>query len=717
MSEAFRLSEGPDGVAFLAFDSPGRTVNVLDRAALAELVDLVPRLAARGALKCLVLLSAKPGSFIAGADLDEIAGITEAEEAAAASRYGQQLFAAWETLPCPTVAAVDGTCVGGGTELALASDYIVVSDALATRIGLPEVRLGILPAWGGCTRLPERVGLAAALDLILTGKIVPGRKAFELGLAHAVLPAASFAHALRDFASSVARGQQPHRRRRPGLSSLLLEKNLLGRWLVYRQARRRVLGETRGHYPAPVQALAAVRAGVERSRRAGFAAETKALASLAVSPVCKSLVHVFRLTEAARKRAPAAPAPIRAVGVLGAGVMGGGIAQLIAQEAGVPVRLKDIETEALAAAMAHAGEGFRRLVARRRLSAAAARAKMGLLRASLEESGLAGVDLVIEAIVEKLEVKRSVLGELSRRLSPEAVIATNTSSLSIDAIARDVERPERVVGMHFFNPVHTMPLVEVVAGPRTSPKVVAAVAAFSRELGKTPILVRDGPGFLVNRLLVFSLAEALALLEEGVAIERLDATMRAWGMPLGPIELVDDVGLDVAMHAGRVVEEAFSDRLHLPAWLEMLVAESRLGRKAGRGFYRYADGRRQGPDGAVARRFGPHGRSPAREALLAERLVLPMVNEAARCLEEGVVGSAAEVDLAMILGTGFPPFRGGLCRWADEQGIGGLVERLAELAGEVGPRFAPAPALEAVAAAGGFYASHPEAASPRRATG
>ncbi|MGH9465291.1 MAG: 3-hydroxyacyl-CoA dehydrogenase NAD-binding domain-containing protein, partial [Thermoanaerobaculia bacterium] len=395
-----------------------------------------------------------------------------------------------------------------------------------------------------------------------------------------------------------------------------------------------------------------------------------------------------------------------------AGVMGGGIAQLVAQEAGLPVRLKDLSAEALALGMRHAAELFRRQLERRRLSEPEARSRMALLRPALDDAGLAGVDLLLEAIVEKLEVKQRVLGELSRALPADAMVATNTSSLSIDAIARDVAGPERVVGMHFFNPVHKMPLVEVVAGPRTSPKVVARVSRFSRRLGKTPIVVRDAPGFLVNRLLMFSLAEALTLLEEGVSIEHLDGAMRAWGMPVGPIELTDEVGLDVALNAGRVVASAYSDRLRLPDWLETMVVEGRLGAKAGRGFYRYSAGRRQGPDPTLHGTLGrPRRARRVDRRGIGERLVLPMVNEAARCLAEGVAASAADVDLAMILGTGFPPFRGGLCRWADEEGVDGLRQRLTQLASEVDARFAPSPALDGVVEAGGFYAAYPALAA------
>ncbi len=712
VTEATRLEELPGEIAVLVFDSPGRKVNVFTRDALLEFEARIAELAAHRDCRALLLVSAKPGGFIAGADLDEIAAASDSAAAESASRQGQRLFAAWESLPFPTLAAIDGVCVGGGTELALASDYIAVSDRAELRIGLPEVRLGILPGWGGCTRLPERIGASAALDLILAGRTVSGSRAFALGLADALLPAAAFAHLARDYAERVARREAPHRRRPGGLRARLLDGNPFGRFLVYSRARRQTLAQTRGHYPAPLAALAAVRSGIERGRQAGFEAEARAVGELAVSQVAKNLMQVFRSTEAAKRQVAVEGPEIRAACVLGAGVMGGGIAQLIAQEAALPVRLKDLSQEALALGMRHAAERFAKQVARRRLSQPEARSRMALLRPALDEAGLSRIDLLVEAIVERLEVKQQVLGELSRLVPADAILATNTSSLSIDAIARDVVEPERVVGMHFFNPVHRMPLVEVVAGPRTSTKVVAAVSRFSRQLGKTPVVVRDAPGFLVNRLLMFSLAEALALVEEGVPIDRLDPAMRAWGMPMGPVELADEVGLDVALHAGRVVAAAFPERLRLPPWLEVMVSERRLGTKVGRGFYRYAGGRRRGPDPSVTSIVAPRRRRARLEARdLAERLVLPMVGEAARCLAEGVAASAADVDLAMILGTGFPPFRGGLCRWADQQGVEALRSRMTALAAAAGPHLAPPPALDEVVASGGFYRAHPAVAA------
>lgn len=707
MSEIFRLEVGGDRLATLTFDLPGKKLNVFTRAALAELERTLDELGRRRDIGCLILLSGKEGGFIAGADVEEIARVADPLEAEAGARVGQRLFAAWEALPFPTVAAIRGVCVGGGTELALASTWRVASDRKDTKIGLPEVRLGILPAWGGSNRLPRLIGIPEALEMILTGRNLSGRRALKVGLVDALIPDARFLDHVRDFA--LERRDRPRQEAggRVDLKELLLEKNPLGRKVLFDQARKKTLEQTRGHYPAPLRAIEVVRIGVEDGPRAGFDAEARALADLATSQVSKNLVHVFGLQEGAKKAkgVPGGEArEVRRTAVLGAGAMGGGIAQLIAQEAGIPARMKDVNDEALANGMAHAAGLFERLVKKRRMETAEARRRMALLLPTLDFSGFGGVDLVIEAIVEKLEVKQDVFAELARHVPETAVLASNTSSLSIAAIGARTPNPGRVVGMHFFNPVHKMPLVEVIAHAGSDPVAVNTVFDFTRRLGKIPVLVKDAPGFLVNRLLMFYSLEAYWLLHEGHRIEDLDAAMLDWGMPVGPLALGDDVGLDVALKVAHILGAAFADRLPLPPWIDKVLESGRLGVKNGAGFYRYDGRERKGPDPAVYEllRVRPRVESPDPNAL-AERMVLPMVNEAARCLEEGVVRSAAELDLAMIFATGFPPFRGGLCRWADHEGLPRLVATLERLESAAGERFQPSGALRATAEAGGFY--------------
>jgi len=710
VSSAFRLEVGTDRLATLVFDAPGRKLNIFDATVLGELEGILGELAGRRDIECLVLVSGKPRGFIAGADVSLIEQLTDPAQAAAGSRAGQALFNAWESLPFPTVAAITGLCLGGGTELALASTYRVVADSEEVKIGLPEVRLGILPAWGGTTRLPRLLALPDALDWILTGRNASARKALRQGFADALLPAAGFLGHLRDFARA-HRGKT----RAPGkaaggfdVKELLLERNPLGRRFVLEQARKKTLDQTGGHYPAPLAALDVVRVGLEDGRAAGFAAEARAFGELATSGVSKNLIHVFELSEAAKRMEGVAGGearPVRAAAVLGAGTMGGGIAQLLAHEADVPVVMKDIRPEPLAGGMAHAAALFAGLQKKRRLTGPEARRKMALVHPTLDYAGFQRADVVIEAVVEKLPVKQAVLAEVAEKVPDGAVLASNTSSLPISEIAAGVPRPERVVGMHFFNPVHKMPLVEVVVGSNSGPAAVNTVFELSRRLGKTPVRVKETPGFLVNRLLTFYAVESLWLLEEGYRVEDIDGAMESWGMPMGPIALNDEVGIDIATEVAGVLHAAFGERLPLPSWLGELPAAGYLGKKNGRGLYRY-EGRERGdvdPDAYELLGLEPTIEDPD-PRYLQERMVLRMIDEAARCLEEEVVASAGELDLAMIFGTGFPPFRGGPCRWADAQGLGGILDTMDRFASAVGDRYRPSDALRRTKEEGGFYA-------------
>ncbi|MFP3940444.1 MAG: 3-hydroxyacyl-CoA dehydrogenase NAD-binding domain-containing protein [Thermoanaerobaculia bacterium] len=706
MPSAFHLEVGREGLATLTFDSPDRRVNVFDREVLEELEGVVDELAGRDDVSVLVFISGKEAGFIAGADVNMIAQVTDPLEAEAGVRFGQRVFAAWEELPFPTVAAIRGACMGGGTELALASTYRVASDWDKTRIGLPEIKLGILPAWGGCTRLPRLIGIEAALDIILAGRAVRPKKALRTGLVDALLPDAAFLDLVRDFA--LERKGRKRKRTGPSLDvkTVLLEKNPLGRKVLFDQAEKRTRAKTGGHYPAPLRALEVIRIGIEEGRQAGFNAEARAAAGLATGRTAKSLIHVFQLMEGAKKASPAGAEEareVRELAVLGAGVMGGGIGQLAAAQ-GMPVRMKDIRSDALASGMEHAAGVFRKQVKRRRLTDEEMHRRMALIRSSLDYSGFRRADAVIEAVVEKLPVKQEVFAEVAGHVRDDTVLATNTSALPIDQIAAKTPHPERVLGMHFFNPVDKMPLVEVVVGERSAPWAVATIFELARRLGKTPVVVKDSPGFLVNRLLTFSLGEALWLLDEGHKIEDVDRAMKDWGMPMGPIALTDEVGVEIAVEVAHTLNDAYGDRLPLPPWIDRPVEDGRLGTKTRKGFYRYKKGERTEPDPAAYEllELKPRIEEPD-PARLVDRMVLRMVDEAARCLDEEVVGSPEELDLAMILGTGFPPFRGGICRYADQRGLGPILEVLEGLASEVGERYRPSDALRKVADAGGFY--------------
>jgi 3-hydroxyacyl-CoA dehydrogenase/enoyl-CoA hydratase/3-hydroxybutyryl-CoA epimerase len=712
----FRLTVEPDGLALLVFDTPGEKVNKFSTPVMKELERVLDGLANRSDVKALLLLSAKPGVFIAGADVNEIAKADRNADPEMI-RGGHRTFNKLANLPFPTVAAIDGACVGGGCETALSMDWRLISDSRKAQIGLPEIKLGILPAWGGTTRLPRMIGLANGLDVILAGKVLDGKRAKRIGLVDEVVPQAI----LEDWAKQFARGKfgskkranagsggGPARVRERTLAERLLEGP--GKGIVFSKARQSVLKETKGHYPAPLAALSVVEKGFGRPFAEALELEVEGVGSLIGTPVMRSLMGLFFRMEEVKKEtgvealggegAKAKPRKISRVGVLGAGVMGGGIAQLAADK-GFPTRMKDIKPEALALGYAQAARIWKDMLKKRRMTRAEFAGKMALLGGSLEYTGFEGCDITIEAVLEKMAVKQAVLADWEHVAPSTAIFASNTSTLPINEIAAKAAHPERVVGMHFFNPVHKMPLVEVIYGRKTDPEVTATVFDLAKKMGKTPVVVKDSPGFLVNRILGPYIGEAARLLLEGNSMESIDKAMRAFGMPVGPIELLDDVGIDVAAKAAGTMAAAFPARMPADPALEKLVEAGRLGRKVKKGFYFYENEKRGGPDLAVYAALGlssPSKKIPSSE--IEERLLLPMINEAAFCLMEGVVANPAKLDLAMIFGTGFPPFRGGLCAYADSLGAKVIVETLEKLAAEKGPRFNPAPLLVDMAKTG-----------------
>jgi 3-hydroxyacyl-CoA dehydrogenase/enoyl-CoA hydratase/3-hydroxybutyryl-CoA epimerase len=713
---ALSLDMGSDGVAWLIFDQPDARVNLLSSAVMARLDALLGEIetAARSGLtRALVIRSGKDGSFIAGADINEIANVDGGSAAERAAREGQRIFRRLDLLPVPSVAAVDGLCLGGGTELILACDARIASDRPETKIGLPEVRLGFIPGFGGTTRLPRIVGLREALGLILTGATVSARKAQRIGLLSERMHPAVLYERAQALALELAQGKRPRPPKR-ALPARLLDETRIGRAVVLQQARKQVLKESGGHYPAPLVALDVIRRSARLPLEAALEIEAAAVGRLVGTDVSRNLIHVFRLTEAAKKAGPrgVTARPVERVAVVGAGVMGGGIAQLLAYR-DIEVRLKDINADALGLGLKHARAMFDRLAQRGRLEKRDVERYMDAIAPTLDYSGFGTADLVIEAVVEKMDVKKTVLREVESHVNHASVLSTNTSSLSISEMQNALTRPESFAGMHFFNPVHRMPLVEVVRGEHTSDEAVATVVALTRRLEKTPIIVRDGPGFLVNRVLAPYLNEAGWLLSEGGAIEKIDAALREFGMPMGPLRLLDEIGLDVARHAGGVMSEAFGERLKPPPPITTLAQSGLTGRKGGRGFYIYTAGREDGVNQAIYRALGdsvPPQRRPVSADSVRERCLLTMVNEAARVLEDGIVASAAEVDLGMITGTGFPPFRGGLLRWADTLGTRHVLVRLLALESAHGARFTPAPLIRERAAGGaGFYDVAPAA--------
>ncbi|MDR3608193.1 MAG: 3-hydroxyacyl-CoA dehydrogenase NAD-binding domain-containing protein [Oligoflexia bacterium] len=714
----------------LVFDTPNEKVNKLSKKVVEEFPPILDRLEALGKdgkIDALVLVSGKTGNFIAGADIEMFVQLKTAEEAVQLSSSGHQLFARWEDLPFPTIAAVDGACLGGGCELALASSAIVMSNDSAARIGLPEVMLGIVPGTGGCIRLPQKVGLATALELILQSKTLNGDRAVRAGLAEVCLPKQEFqTSALRWVKTNLKALKEGQRLAKEpklggsgGLFGGMMEKTPMGRALIFSQAKKGVLSKIKGHYPAPLEAIDVIHdAGVcygerlrGKARDQAMAREAQAFGKLAVTEVSRNLVRLFFLTEGVKKSKglPAGKTAeahkVKTAGVLGAGVMGGGIAQLLADK-NIEARMKDLNANALTLGVQAAAGIFKKNLQRKKINRREFQQKLNHIAPVLDFGGFLSTDAVIEAIVENLDVKKKVLAELEGYVRPDCVLASNTSSLSISKMQEALKHPERFVGMHFFNPVHKMPLVEVIRGDKSSDEAVSTIFQFSKQLGKTPIVVKDAPGFLVNRLLMPYCNEAANMLAEGVPIEDLDRVMLAFGMPMGPIELIDEVGIDVGAKVAHILHDAFGERMQPSALNDKLVKEGYLGKKNGKGFYPYdAKQRRQEFDPKI---YEVLGVSPKRGAVsddeIRERCVLIMINEASRCLAEGVVASAAEVDLGMIMGTGFPPFRGGLLRYADTIGAQTIVKQLSEYAKRLGARFAPADPLVVMAQESrGFY--------------
>ena len=696
-----RLEVDEANIGWIVFDLPGEKVNKLTGPVLETLRSLLDQ-ALRRNVRGLALVSGKEDMFIAGADIDEIAGITDPRDGAEKAAYGQAVYEALARFPRPTVAVIAGPCVGGGFELALACRYRLAENRASVRIGLPEVKLGILPGFGGTQRLPRLVGIPASLDLILAGKTLPAKPAFRRGLVDALVPSGRG----RAIAAEVIEGDRRLRVREPGRMDRAIAAIGPARNMVFRKAREALAKKARPeHYPSPGMALDAIAAGFTMDEVAAYRTEARLLGEAAVTPTCKNLVWLFRNSGKAKEPQGldlAAAKRSKRLAVVGAGVMGGGIAWL-AGEKGFPIRIKDINLKALESALTTAGTIWSRNVKRRRLTGRERDRRLENLSFTLDYSGFRHVDFAIEAVIEDLAVKRKVFADLERELPETAVIATNTSSLRIADLAAEAMRPERIVGLHFFNPVDRMPLVEVVAGPASAPEVVAAAYRTALDLGKTPILVRDCPGFLVNRLLSFYLGEALHLLESGADPASVDRVMKRFGMPMGPFALLDRIGLDVADKVTKVVKEAYGERLPSQAAVGRLAAAGNLGTKSGRGFYLYgAKGKNLGLAPDVAEAAGNPARREFPESELIDRLLLPMVNEAARCLEEGIVSRPLDVDLGMVMGTGFPPFRGGLLRWADTRGVEEIIERLDALAAAA-PRMAPSEALRSRAA--GLYAA------------
>ena len=701
---ATKLEWTDDQIALLTLDQPGRSANILSASVLTEFENRLNEIDAQGNARGLIIASAKPGIYIAGADLTEFAASVDhpAEEIIALSRKGQELFARLSKSSYPTIAAIDGLCVGGGLEMAVWCDRRIVTDSPATQLAFPEVKLGLFPGWGGTARTPRMIGLANAVEIVTAGDNIAPFEALKLGLADDLVSNHPAMQKVEGASLEAAAIRMVNREQESG--NWLSDRKRWSEPIKQSETELAFLGatasaviqqKTKGHYPAPMAALELMIEASMLDLEAACVAEAEAFAPLFGSPVNRSLLNVFFLNDRAKKQGakPAPDSAIKSAAVIGAGIMGQGIAAANIKR-GVHIQLSDARPEALQQGIANTVReaSFNKLT--RSTDPELAVQRSSQITPVVDPSRAAACDVVIEAIIEQEDIKKELFAKLESTLGDNTILCSNTSTIPITKLAEGLKHPERFCGLHFFNPVRKMPLIEVIRGEKTSDETIARMVNYSRQLGKTPVVVNDGPGFLVNRLLMPYMNEAAMMVGEGVDPKEIDKVAKRFGMPMGPIELHDVVGLDTCLHAGRVLHAAMSDRVQPAPIIEPLVKAGRLGQKNGRGFFDYTPTKPGKPPRAVPSAeliaiTKQLGVKPTADGLSAsDRMLMPMLLEATRAVEEGIAENVRDVDLALILGIGFPPHRGGLFHWADQLGAEAILERLKPLE-PLGKRFEP----------------------------
>ena len=704
-TRTLRLEVRNADVAVVWMDDQTESVNTLKRESIKEFESLLNELEHRKELTTLVFTSAKPNSFIVGANLDMLRQAKTADHARELSQSAQRIQHRFAELRLKTVAAIHGPCLGAGLELVLAFDSRVASSDTSTRLGLPEVQLGLLPGGGGTQRLPRLIGIETALDLMLTGRKLNAQRALRAGLVDEIVAKEILLEA------AIERGrkqlfQKKKQRLTASLKSIrnwVLTANPLGRKLLFEQANKRTMAKTRGNYPAPQKILEVVRVGLEQGPKEGLAAEARAFGDLAVSPQAEQLINIFQGVTALKKEngvddPQIQPRNVGKIGVLGAGLMGGGIAYVSINNAKIPVRLKDKDDPGLSRGLAHVGGLLTDRMKKKAITPLQRAQTSARLTCTTDYSGIANCDVIIEAVFEDLKLKQEMVRDIEALRHEFPIFATNTSAIPINDIAAEAKFPERIIGMHYFSPVEKMPLLEIVVTGKTAPWVTVTCSDLGKQQGKTVIVVNDGPGFYTTRILAPYMAEAGHLLQEGVPVQRIDESLRNFGFPLGPLALLDEVGIDVAFKVGETLHRAFGDRMQPVDSIKSLVDDQRLGRKSKKGIYVYDDRKNtkhpKEVDKSLYTLLAIEPNSMLSEHTIAERCVLQMINEAAHCLGEGILRTPRDGDIGAVFGLGFPPFLGGPFRYLDSNGCAKIIDKLEKLSDQYGKRFQPAPIIK-----------------------
>jgi 3-hydroxyacyl-CoA dehydrogenase / enoyl-CoA hydratase / 3-hydroxybutyryl-CoA epimerase len=698
MSDIFQ-TEINNGVLMICFDRQDSDVNCISEVVINHLEKILDQVQADTAITGIVFYSGKKGQFIVGADIKEFERFQSAEDAEQGATALGSVFDRISLLPIPSVAAIEGQCLGGGLELSLACDWRVACDSQETQLGLPEIQLGLIPGAGGTQRLPRLIGIQGALDLILTGKRLRPAKARKVGLVDETVPAHLLLSVAREYAAKKKRKPQDKAPSKKGFASDLprwvTDRNPVGRGFMRKKARDMIDEKTKGFYPASYKALDAVFDGYERKLSDGLKLERKLFGQLYITPESRSLIHLFHATTHCKKnpykeevKEKFGGRKTTQIGIMGAGLMGMGIAT-IAADRGLRVRTSDPSKESHSRGLKSARKFYNKKLKRKRLKPFEVEMRMARISPALNTLGFETCEVAIEAVLEDLKLKQKILSEHESKAKGEWIFATNTSALPVKEIAALSNHKDRVIGLHFFSPVEKMPLLEIVVTPETADWVVGRCFELGQQLGKQVVVVKDSPGFYTTRALAFYLNEAAIMLNEGVSIEDIDDALTGFGFPVGPITLIDEVGIDVGGHVLETMANSFGDRIKLPEGFGRLLEEGRLGRKAGKGFYTYQNDKKSSPDRDVynlIRNADTKEKTLAAETII-DRCLMPFIAESVRCLEESVLNHAFDGDVGAVFGLGFPPFWGGPFRYCDHLGAKSIVERMSALESEYGERF------------------------------